>query len=257
MHPELLIPLYAVVAGLVVGSYLNVLIYRLPRAKPTVASRSRCPFCGGAIRALDNIPLLSFVLLRGRCRRCGGPISWRYPLIEALTAALFVLCLLRFGLGAEGLIAVLFACLMLLLAAIDLEHFLLPDKITLPGIAAGLALQPWIVRVGWLEALIGTLAGAGTLILLINFWYWLRGEEGMGMGDVNMMAMVGAFLGWKGALTALLISALSGALVGTGLLVTGRIGLRSRLPFGVFLALGGLVALFLGDRLVDNYLRFL
>jgi leader peptidase (prepilin peptidase)/N-methyltransferase len=257
VHLELLIPLYAVVVGLVVGSYLNVLIYRLPRAKSTVVSRSRCPFCGGAIRALDNIPLLSFVLLRGRCRRCGGPISWRYPLIEALTATLFVLCLGRFGFSSEGVIAALFGCLMLLLAAIDLEHFLLPDKITLPGIVAGLALQPWIYRVGWLEALTGTLAGAGSLILLINFWYWLRGEEGMGMGDVNMLAMVGAFLGWKGALTALFVAAFSGALVGLGLLVSGRLSLRSRLPFGVFLALGGLVALFLGDRLVDNYLRYL
>ena len=271
--------LYAAAVGLVVGSYLNVLIYRLPLAKSTVLPRSRCPFCGGSIRARDNIPLLSFLLLRARCRRCGAPISWRYPLIEALTGLLFVLCLRRFGLTLEAPVSTLFGCLMILLAAIDLDHFLLPDRITLPGIVAGLALQLLDEVVGtraWLpaiatryeagglfsksdlfEALVGALAGAGVLILLINFWYWLRSEEGMGMGDVNMMALVGAFLGWKGALTALVLAATSGALVGIGLMVSGRLGMRSKLPFGVFLAFGGLLALFLGDGLVAHYSRLL
>ncbi|MEE8138234.1 MAG: A24 family peptidase [Thermoanaerobaculia bacterium] len=271
LNPQIYInAIYAAVLGLVVGSYLNVLVYRLPLAKSTVLPRSRCPYCSGSIRARDNIPLVSFLLLRRRCRRCGAPISWRYPLIEALTGLLFVLCLSRFGFTLEALASALFGCLMILLAAIDLEHFLLPDRITLSGIVAGLALQliddilpsrheaaALFSRADLLEALVGALAGAGALILLINFWYWLRGEEGMGMGDVNMMALVGAFLGWKGALTALVLSATSGALVGIGLMVTGRLGMRSKLPFGVFIAFGGLMALFLGDRLIDHYSLFL
>ena len=135
---ELFVLIFTVAAGLVTGSYLNVLIHRLPRGQSTVLPRSRCPYCDGSVRAIDNIPLLSFLLLGGRCRRCGAPISWRYPLIEALTALLFVLCLFRFGLTARAAASILFCCLMLALALIDLEHYLLPDKITLPGIVAGL-----------------------------------------------------------------------------------------------------------------------
>lgn len=252
-----LIYIWTAALGLIVGSYLNVLVYRLPRAKSTVLPRSQCPFCGGVIRARDNIPLLSFLLLKGRCRRCTAPISWRYPLIESLTGLLFVLCLRIFGFTLEALASALFGCLMILLAGIDLEHFLLPDRITLPGIVGGLVVQPWLSGVTFLEAVVGILAGAGALILLINFWYWLRSEEGMGLGDVNMMALIGAFLGWQGALTALVLAAASGALIGIALMLSGRLGMHSKLPFGVFLALGGLAALFLGSRLIDIYSRLL
>ena len=244
-----LVWIYAALLGLIVGSYLNVLIFRLPAGKSTVWPRSRCPFCGGAIKARDNIPLLSFLFLRGRCRHCRAPISWRYPFIEGITSAAFVACVLRFGVTAEALIAILFVSLMVLLAAIDLEHFLLPDTITLPGLLLGLALRAWHPQTFFLDALVGALIGAGLLILLINFWFWLRSEEGMGLGDVNMLALIGAFLGWQGVLTTLFVAALTGALTGIVLLVGGRVGLRSRLPFGVFLALGGIVSLFFGDFL--------
>lgn len=243
--------------GLIVGSYLNVLVHRLPIGKSTVWPRSRCPYCDAVIRARDNLPLLSFVLLRGRCRQCGAPISWRYPIVEALSAALFVGCLLHFGLGLRLLAALLFGCLMLLLAAIDVEHFVLPDRITLPAILVGLLFQPWLPQPGLLEAAIGVLVGAGIIILVINYWYWLRGEEGMGMGDVNMLALVGAFLGWKGVLTTLLLATASGAAVGLAMLAAGRLGLRSRLPFGLFLGLGGILSLFAGDAMVAYYSRLL
>ena len=244
-----LVWIYAGLLGLIVGSYLNVLVHRLPSGKSTIWPRSRCPFCGGPIKARDNIPILSFLLLKGRCRHCGAPISWRYPFIESFTAIAFVSCVLRFGLTAETLIAILFVSLMVLLAAIDLEHFLLPDSVTLPGLLVGLALRAWHPHTSFLDALAGAVVGAGLLILLINFWFWLRHEEGMGLGDVNMLALVGAFLGWQGVLTTLFFAALSGAITGIVLMVAGRVGLRSRLPFGVFLALGGLVSLFFGDFL--------
>ena len=239
--------------GLIVGSYLNVLIHRIPRGKSTVLPRSACPYCQGPIRALDNLPVLSFLLLRGKCRYCKAPISWRYPLVETLTAALFLIGFMKFGLDPRLLHALIFSCLMVLLAAIDMEHFLLPDRITLPGIIVGLALQFWYPMPGLLAAVIGTLVGAGILILVINYWYWWRGEEGMGIGDVNMLAMIGAFLGWQGVLTTLVLATTTGAVVGISMLLVGRLGMRSRLPFGFFLALGGILSLFFGDTLVAYY----
>ena len=251
--PAVFLDVYAALLGLVTGSYLNVVIHRLPRGESTVLPRSRCPYCGGGIKARDNLPVLSYLLLRGRCRRCGAPISWRYPAFEALTALLFVGILKRFGVTTEALVALVFGCLMLVLAAIDFDHFLLPDRLTLPGILVGLAAQPWLPRTSFLDAILGVAVGAGLLILLINFWYWLRDEEGMGMGDVNMLAMVGAFLGWQGVLVTFALATVTGALGGLALLIGGRLEFRGRLPFGLFLALGALAALFFGDRLVAAY----
>ena len=255
--PQPFLYLYAAVFGLIFGSFLNVVIHRLPLGQSLVRPRSRCPYCGGEIRFRDNVPLLSFLVLRGRCGRCSAPISWRYPMIELTTAALFVACAARFGFTAEAAVAAVFCMLMLVLAAIDADHFILPDKITLPGIVLGLALQPWIPRTTFLGAVVGTLIGAGCLILTINFWYWLREEEGMGMGDVNMLAMVGAFLGWEGVAITLFFSALAGAAAGLALVLTGKLNLRSKLPFGTFLALGGVVALFWGEAIAAHYREIL
>lgn len=255
--PAWALSLWAALVGLVVGSFLNVVIHRLPRQVSTVKPRSRCPWCGGAIRATDNIPVISWILLRGRCRRCCAPISPRYPLVEATTAVLFVACVAAFGFTPAAVAAALFCALLVVLAAIDLEHFLLPDRLTLPGVAVGLALQPWLPRTTLLDAVLGALAGAGILILLINTWFWLRDEESMGLGDVNMLAMIGAFLGWQGVATTLFFASLSGAVAGLALVVTRRLTLKGRLPFGVFLALGGLVSLFAGDALVRWYASWL
>lgn len=257
MLPELVLDLYAALAGLIVGSYLNVVVHRLPRGLSTVRPRSRCPSCGAGIGARDNLPVVSWLLLRGRCRHCGAIIGWRYPAVELATAALFVLCLERFGPSLEAAVAALFGCLLLALALIDAEHYLLPDRITLPGIVAGLAVQPWIDWGGLVQAAVGALLGGGVLLALWGAWLLLRGEEGMGLGDVKMLAMVGAFLGWKGVLVTLLLASLAGSLVGLGLIAFGRGGMKSRLPFGVFLALGAGVALFWGRAMVDAYLGIL
>jgi leader peptidase (prepilin peptidase)/N-methyltransferase len=255
--PLLLFLLPVALGGLVVGSYLNVVVHRLPQGLSTVHPASHCPACEAQIKAYDNIPVLSYLLLRGRCRACSARISPRYPLVEAATSALFMACGLVFGPSLQAVAAALFCSLMVVLALIDLEHMILPDKLTLPGIVVGLALQPWIDGVSWLDALIGTLIGAGALILLINVWYWLREEEGMGLGDVNLMALIGAFLGWKGVLLALFSGALAGALVGLLLMALRRLALTSKLPFGTFLAVGALVALFSRGRWVDAYLSLL
>lgn len=256
-----LLLIYAVLVGLVVGSYLNVVVHRLPRGISTVAPRSRCPVCGTPIRAIDNLPVLSFLLLQGRCRRCGSPISWRYPLVEATTGALFGACFVRFGASPSAFAAAVFVSLLLALALIDGEHYLLPDRLTYPGIAAGILLQPltsW-AQIGpgaWgslAGGLVGAAAGAGLLAAIWGAWYLVRREEGMGLGDLKMNAMIGAFLGWKGMLVAFLVAVAIGSVVGLSAVVGGRLELRSKLPFGVFLALGGVVALFAGAPLARWY----
>jgi leader peptidase (prepilin peptidase) / N-methyltransferase len=258
---HILAALYAGVLGLIVGSYLNVVVYRVPLGLSTVTPRSRCPGCGAPIRARDNLPVLSFLLLRGRCRACGTAISWRYPAVEAATALLFVACLERYGLSLRTAAAVVFSCLMLVLALIDMDHMILPDRLTLPGIAAGLLAQLWAPLAGPPPALRaavwGALLGGGLLLAVWGLWYLARHEEGMGLGDAKMLALVGAFLGWQGVLVTLFCGALAGSLVGLALMRWGSLSMRSKLPFGTFLALGGLVALFAGDSLAGAYLRLL
>jgi leader peptidase (prepilin peptidase)/N-methyltransferase len=248
---------YAAILGLIVGSFLNVVIHRVPRQISVLRPRSRCGWCGAAVAVRDNIPILSFLLLRGCCRACGAPISARYPAVELATGTAFVACVARFGPRPDAAVAALFCALLISLALIDLEHYLLPDSLTLGGIVAGLALQPLFTEVGWVAALLGTALGAGILILIMNLWFWVRAEEGMGLGDVNMLAMIGAFLGWQGMLLALFVATLSGTAVGLALVATRRGGFRSRLPFGVFLAIGGFVSLFWGRQLIERYLGLL
>ena len=249
---------YSLLMGLIVGSYLNVVVYRLPRGLSTVLPRSRCPSCGAAIRPFDNLPVLSYLILGGRCRSCRQSISWRYPLLEAITGLLFVACFERFGFAPEALAAAVFCALMVVLAAIDAEHLIRPDRITLPGIVLGLAIQPWLDwGVGLRSGAIGAALGAAIPLAIWGLWYLVRHEEGMGLGDVKMLAMVGAFLGWKGVLVTLFFGALTGAATGLALLRRSGAGLKSKLPFGTFLALGGLLALFAGQAIADAYLGLL
>lgn len=248
---------YAALVGLIVGSYLNVVIHRLPHQHSTVVPRSRCPKCGAAIRARDNLPVLSWLLLGGRCRDCRAPISIRYPLIELLTALAFAGCVLRFGATTTAIGGALFCAALVALAAIDVEHFLLPDKITLPGIVAGLAAQPLLAWGSLAGAVQGALIGAGILLVMAGLWELLRGVEGMGLGDVKMLAMIGAFLGLHGVIVTLVFASLAGSIVGITLLARGSIELQGKLPFGLFLALGGAVALFAGEPLTRAYLNLL
>ncbi len=248
---------YATVIGLCVGSFLNVVAHRLPRGESIVRPRSRCPLCSASIAARDNVPLLGFLLLRGRCRSCGGVIAGRYPAVEAAAGASWLAAWLVFGATWEGFVAALFLSILLVLAVIDGTHFLLPDAITYPALAIGLGSSFVSDRITQLDAAFGALAGAGALLFLIGVWYLVRRVRGMGLGDVKMLAAIGAFLGVRGALLALFVASVLGAAVGVWFLARGRLTWSSRLPFGVFLAVGGVVALFFGPRLLAAYASLL
>jgi leader peptidase (prepilin peptidase) / N-methyltransferase len=239
--------------GLSVGSFLNVCIHRLPRKLSVVRPASRCPGCGYELRWFDNIPVVSWLVLRGRCRKCGSPIHIRYPIVEILTMIVFVLHWWVFGWTLLMAIRVGFACALIALFAIDLEHHLLPDRITLPGIAAGLILS-LIVPPGIVDAILGALIGGGVLWAIGEAYYRYSGQEGMGGGDVKMLAMIGAFLGWKLVLVTLVLSSVMGSLIGVVVLTVRRGGLKYALPYGTFLAIGALTASLVGDQLVAWYL---
>ena len=257
MPPSWFLVLWAGALGLIVGSYLNVLAHRLPRGISTVTPRSRCPACGAAIRARDNLPVVSWLLLRGRCRDCGAPIPARYPLVEAVTGLAFAGAVARFGFGLEALVAAVLCALLVALAAIDVEHLLLPDRLTLPGIALGLGAQLVVSGGSLARGLSGALVGAGILLVLAGAWQLLRGVEGMGLGDVKMLAMIGAFLGLGGVMVTLVLGTLLGSVAGLALVARGRGTMQLQLPFGFFLAIGGLVAVFAGGPIVSAYLGLL
>jgi leader peptidase (prepilin peptidase)/N-methyltransferase len=254
--PPAFLTMVAGALGAVVGSFLNVCIYRLPLGRSIVWPSSACPFCGRELSWYENIPVVSFLALRARCRTCAAPISVRYPLIEALTAAMFAGAWWYYG--AQPLLAsrLILGCALIVLFAIDLEHHLLPNAITLPGIVVGLVFS-FFTEPGWQSSLIGILVGYGVLFAVAEAYYRVRHEEGLGQGDVKMLAMVGAFLGWKLALLTLMMASLCGTLIGVLLIVTKRGGMKYALPFGTFLALGAAAAATVGPAILDWYLGLL
>ena len=242
--------------GAVIGSFLNVVIYRLPLGKSVVWPSSACPHCARELMWYENIPVLSYLALRGRCRTCGAGISVQYPLVEALTAAMFAAAWWYFGPGSLLASRLIFGCALIALFAIDLEHQLLPNKITLPGIVVGFVFSLFGPP-GWLSSLIGIAVGAGVLWGIAEAYYRIRHEEGLGMGDVKMLAMVGAFLGWPLTLMTLMLASVSGTVIGLILIVTKRGGMKYALPFGTFLALGAAVAATVGPQVLAWYLGML
>lgn len=238
--------------GLAVGSFLNVCIHRVPAKKSVVSPGSACPGCGYELRWYDNVPVLSYVLLGGRCRSCRARISLRYPVVELITMGVFIWHYAAFGLTPLLVPRLIFACALVVLFAIDLEHHLLPDAITLPGIVAGLifsiAFPP-----GLASSLIGALVGGGVLWLIGEAYYRVTGHEGMGGGDVKMLAMIGAFIGWKSVLVTLVFSSVLGSVLGLLVIVTRRGDMKYALPYGTFLALGALAASLYGERIAAWY----
>ena len=247
----------ALPVGLCWGSFLNVCIYRLPLYQSVVSPRSRCLVCGQLIRAWDNIPLVSWVLLRGACRGCGTTISVRYPAVELLTGLLTLLLFWQHGPTMEFAARFLFCSAMVVLIFTDLDHQILPNSVTIPGTVAGFLFSLFPGGVTWVSSLIGLVLGWVAIVAVSQAYLRLRGVEGMGMGDAKMMALVGAFLGWPPVLLVLVLGSLLGSLAGVFLLATGRGGLQAKLPFGTFLGIAGLVALFFGDAVIGWYFGLL
>ena len=239
--------------GLAVGSFLNVCISRLPRRESLNFPSSHCRSCNRPLAWYENIPLASWLVLRGRCRSCGDTISAMYPAVEAITAGVFVAGYAIYGLTPLLAARLLFACAMIVLFAIDLRHHILPNVITLPGIVVGFAFSVFLPP-GWLASLVGLVAGGLVLFAIAEAYYRLRGIEGLGMGDVKMLSMIGAFLGWQLMLVTLVLASFAGSLVGVGMMALGRGGMKAALPFGTFLAVGALAAAVAGEPLLAWYL---
>ena len=266
---------FAFLFGLVFGSFLNVCIRRLPRHESVVTPGSHCPACGTPIRARDNIPVLSYLLLRGRCRWCGRHISLEYPLVELLTGALFLGCYLQFGATLAGMKWTLFCAILLVLTFTDFHDRILPDRVNFFGLAAGIALSPFVATpdglarwllvshfsltipetiVGLADSILGAVIAGGLLWIFAEGYFRLRGREGMGLGDVKMMAMAGSFLGVRGAIGMLLFGSIIGSLVGAIAVWGLGKGRDYELPFGSFLAIAGIFLIFAGGPVLHWYL---
>jgi leader peptidase (prepilin peptidase)/N-methyltransferase len=273
-----MISIVVVIFGLLVGSFLNVCIVRIPRGRSIITPPSHCPRCKEHIRFYDNIPLVSFAVLRGRCRSCGERIPWRYPAVELTNAVLYVMAYREFGLGGETLMVMAICSSLLVITFIDLDHMIIPDAITLPGMLVGLTIAPLVMSslndplpfhlsrllphagpylVGFLNSCIGLLFGAAPLFAIGWVWERLRNIEAMGGGDVKLMGMVGSFLGWKSALLTIMIGALTGSIVGLILILLRRHKAQNVIPFGPFLAAGTLITIFYGFDILNWYLGLL
>jgi leader peptidase (prepilin peptidase)/N-methyltransferase len=256
VNTELILSIYIFAFGAFIGSFLNVLIYRLPRNENFVMGRSRCPHCKEAIRWYDNVPLLSYLILRGRCRRCSEFISWRYPLVELLTGAFFLLSFELYGLSAQTGVISLFFALLLVATVIDFQHFIIPDKITYPGMVLGLALSFVNPELRPLDSLIGLLAGGVSLYLLAIVGDLLFKKESLGGGDIKLAAMLGAFLGWRAIIIIFFGAALLGLVYAIIQMTFSAEARKTRMiPFGPFLSMAALIALFFGDTIINFYLH--
>lgn len=274
MTPSILFGILAFLFGLIIGSFLNVCILRIPSGKSIVMPASACPKCGDPIRPYDNIPVLSYLILRGKCRKCKTPISPMYPLVEFLTGLLFLACYAVFGLTIEALKWAIFSAVMIVLVFTDLRERLLPDVVNYTGLALGLALsfftKPtdgsalWLANhifefpppapvLSFADALIGTALGSGLLWLVSEAYFRLRGREGMGLGDVKMMLMAGAFLGVKRTLLTILVGSVLGSVLGLAVILARRRDADYELPFGTFLGMAALLVVFFGTPVVNWY----
>jgi leader peptidase (prepilin peptidase)/N-methyltransferase len=248
-----------IVAGLfgtVIGSFLNVCIYRLPLRRSIIWPASACPSCARRLAWYENVPVVSWLVLLGRCRTCRASISSRYPIVEALTGTLFAAAWWYFGPGWLLASRLILGCALIVLFAIDLEHQLLPNVITVPGIVVGFALS-FLTGLGWSSSLIGIVIGGGILLGIAEAYYRVRHEEGLGMGDVKMLAMIGAFLGWPATLMTLMMGSLAGSIVGVLIIVLRRGDMKYALPFGTFLAMGAALSATIGPNLLSWYLGYL
>ena len=251
-----ILSLFVFCIGAAVGSFLNVCIYRLPQGLSIAAPRSFCPACQTPIRAYDNIPIISFLILGGKCRKCRAPISWRYPLVEALTGALALALFLKMGLTLSFASHFCFVAALVVITFIDLDHRLIPDVISLTGIVIGFLLALLGITIGIWNSLIGIAVGGGSLYLVAIAYEAVTKREGMGGGDVKLLAMIGAWLGWQAVLFTLFFSSLLGSLIGGSVMMLKKEDGKYAIPFGPFLALAALAYVFFGEKLIHWYLNW-
>src|SRR5690242_4080831 len=213
MSPPVIFNVFAFIFGAVIGSFLNVCICRLPKNESVVFPPSRCPQCGFRIPFYDNVPIVSWLLLRGKCRSCAAPISPQYPIVELINALLTLFLFMKFGPSLPFLVLFLFCSAMVVITFIDLEHQIIPDCITLPGIVAGFLFSLFIPQLGWQNSLLGIVVGGGSLLVVAYGYELLTKKEGMGGGDIKLLAMMGAFFGWKAVFFIIFVSSLIGSVI--------------------------------------------
>jgi leader peptidase (prepilin peptidase)/N-methyltransferase len=247
----------AFVLGACIGSFLNVCIYRIPAGLSIVHPGSSCPHCKTMIPFYDNIPMLSYLLLMGKCRHCKAPIAIRYPLVELLGGLSGLACIVAFGPTLHGLLIFIFIATLMVVTFIDMDHRIIPDVITLPGIPVFFLFAFAVPTVTWRDSAIGILIGGGTLFIVAWLYHLITGREGMGGGDIKLLAMLGAMLGWKGILFTIFAASAIGTVVGLLTMIKSSKGMRLAIPFGPFLSLGAIVYLFFGETILYWYVNLL
>jgi leader peptidase (prepilin peptidase) / N-methyltransferase len=245
------------ILGLLIGSFLNVCIHRIPKELSIINPPSSCPTCKKRIAWYDNIPILSFIILRGKCRNCGEKISWRYPLVEAMSGILAALLVYKFGPTVEFAVLYIFCASLIVISMIDLQYQIIPNEISISGIILGFIYSFFSPVFTWQASLLGILVGGGILALIALIYYFLMKSEGMGGGDIKLLAMIGAFLGVGGVVFTLAIGSIVGSVIGIILMLKDKGDSKAKIPFGPFLSLGALGYIFFGGLLFDTYLGLL
>jgi leader peptidase (prepilin peptidase)/N-methyltransferase len=250
---EIIAGIFVLILGLIIGSFSNVCIYRIPRNESLIRPGSHCPRCNQPVKFYDNIPLVSFIILKGKCRYCKEKISWQYPLVEFLTAILYLLLFLRYGLQLVTFVYMLFCSALIIITFIDLKENIIPDVLSLPFLLLGFLMSFFLKNLSPLNSMLGILVGGGILLLVAILGGFLFKKEAMGGGDIKLAAMVGAFLGWQLTFLSLFLSFLLGAIIGIIILIKNK-GQSDPIPFGPFIALGTIIALFFGHSIINWYL---
>ena len=252
--PHLFTSIIIFIIGLVIGSFSNVCIYRIPRHESVISPGSHCPNCGKPVRPIDNIPVLSYLLLMGKCHYCGKNISLQYPFVELLTGLLYLLIFLTFDLTIDTLAYIMLASVLIIITFIDLKESIIPDILSLPMIGIGFIFSFFLSKITYIDSLLGILTGGGSLLIIAIMGSFLFKKEAMGGGDIKLAAMIGAFLGWKLTLLTLFIGFFAGAIIGTIFMIMKQKKENEAIPFGPFIALGSIIALFWGEMMIEWYL---
>lgn len=254
---DIITPIFIFIFGTLVGSFLNVVILRLPEGKSIVFPPSRCPACNISIRWYDNVPLVSFIVLRGKCRACKNPISWQYPLVEFAMGLLSLALYVKFSLSITFGIYFLFSAALLAIIVIDMHHQIIPDSISLSGILFGFGLSFVNPHVSWQDSGVGIIVGGGILYAIATLYYIIAKREGMGGGDVKLLAMIGAFQGWQALPFVVFSSSLLGTIVGIGAMIKQKKGGKTEIPYGPFLSIGSLLYLFFMERIDQLFFKYI